>query len=401
MRWQSCLSSSRSSEISSTPPPDAAKSRHRPRTNSVARTSRPRVGLVATSSRPPTARAWAGHNHRERDLAAAKQNPAAPAARSAGQPGGEPPLTVAGDPRHADDLAGVHTKRAAGKRRPPGLTLNREVTHLERGLERGGGPRAGVSLAERARGLKPLADHQLDQAPLVHLVTRDRGDATAASHDRDAVAVGEDLADLVGDEDDGEALVGHRPERPEERVDLLRREHGRGLVEDQDVYAAVGGFQDLDLLLHADGELAHLGVEIEGEPEARGDGLDVVAVALGTEPQPPALAPQQHVLERAEIGDELDVLVDHADAVTERVARRRDGGENAVDRDPAAIGAVEPAQHVHERGLARAVLAEQPVDLTARGGEIHTGQGHGLPEPLGGVRHVDAVHYRVLSTTSR
>src|SRR5438445_700774 len=96
----------------------------------------------------------------------------------------------------------------------------------------------------------------------------------------------------------------------------------------------------------------------------------------------------------------LWVLVDHADAVAERVARLRDGGGGAVDRDPAVVGAVEPAQHVHERGLARAVLAEQPVDLAARGGEIHSGQGHGLPEPLGDAGHVDALRHGVLSTTS-
>src|SRR5262249_58194883 len=117
------------------------------------------------------------------------------------------------------------------------------------------------------------------------------------------------------------------------------------------------------------------GGEAEGEPEAGGDRLDVLAVALGAEPQPPALAPEQHVLERAEVGDELDVLVDHADAATERVARRRDGGGNAVDRDPAAIGAVEPGQAVHERGLARASLAEPAGGLTPRGGGLHTCRG--------------------------
>ena len=49
--------------------------------------------------------------------------------------------------------------------------------------------------------------------------------------------------------------VGHRAQRLEERVGLLRREHRGRLVHDQDPRLAVERLQDLDALLLADREL--------------------------------------------------------------------------------------------------------------------------------------------------
>jgi hypothetical protein len=75
---------------------------------------------------------------------------------------------------------------------------------------------------------------------------------------------------LVRDEDDGAPLRCHLAQRRDQRVDLLWRQHRRGLVEDQDAGVAVQRLQDLDALLLADGEL----------PDAR-VGLHRQAVALG------------------------------------------------------------------------------------------------------------------------
>ena len=81
----------------------------------------------------------------------------------------------------------------------------------------------------------------------------------AAAHDRDPVGDGHHLAELVADEHDAAAVGGHRPERPEQVVDLLRGEDGGRLVHDQDPGAAVEELEDLDPLLLADRQLPDLG----------------------------------------------------------------------------------------------------------------------------------------------
>ena len=73
----------------------------------------------------------------------------------------------------------------------------------------------------------------------------------AAEHG-DAVGDGHDLAQLVGDEDEGLPLVAEGTDDVEEVVDLQGREHGGRLIEDEQLGAAVEDLQDLDALLEAE-----------------------------------------------------------------------------------------------------------------------------------------------------
>ena len=89
----------------------------------------------------------------------------------------------------------------------------------------------------------------------------------AAQHD-DAVAQGQDLGQLVGDEDQAHAALGQAAQDAEQLLDLGRGEHGRGLVQDQDAGVAVEHLQDLDPLPLADREAAHRPVEVDVESGA-------------------------------------------------------------------------------------------------------------------------------------
>ena len=73
---------------------------------------------------------------------------------------------------------------------------------------------------------------------------------------------------LVGDEDDGPAVGGHRANRLEQGVRLLRREHRRRLVEDEDARVLVQRLENLDPLLLAERELPDPGARIDREAEA-------------------------------------------------------------------------------------------------------------------------------------
>ena len=57
------------------------------------------------------------------------------------------------------------------------------------------------------------------------------------------------------------------------------------------------------------------------------------------------------------------MLVYHADAVLERVARAADGRLLAVDVNFALVGIVNAGEHVHQRGFSAAVFAQQRKDF--------------------------------------
>ena len=121
-----------------------------------------------------------------------------------------------------------------------------------------------------------------------------------------------------GDAQHGEQLLG-----------LLRGEHRRRLVEDDDVGIAAQALDDLDPLAQPGGEVADEGVGIEAEPVALADLADEVAGRAAVEPA--ALA-EGDVLPHAELVDEAEVLVDHADAERRRPsAGRRSRCAPAVD----------------------------------------------------------------------
>ena len=158
-------------------------------------------------------------------------------------------------------------------------------------------------------------------------------------------------------------------QRLEQRVRLVGREHRGRLVEDQHLRLFVERLQDLDALALADREL----------PDAR-PRVDRQAVALAELPHlvddraridseaPPDATPvaEDQVLRDGEALDEPEVLMNHADARVDRVARRAEADRRAVQADLAFVGAIEPAHDVRQRRLARAVLAEQRVHLAGR-----------------------------------
>ena len=72
---------------------------------------------------------------------------------------------------------------------------------------------------------------------------------------------------------------------------------------------------------------------------------------------------QHDVLGHGEDRDQHEVLVHHADAQADGIVRLCDLDLLAVHENLAAIGMVETVDDVHQRGLARAVFAQQGVNL--------------------------------------
>ena len=113
-------------------------------------------------------------------------------------------------------------------------------------------------LLERSCDVDLAPDHQRGEGARRGGCGVDRRDRPAAAQHGHAIGDGLHLVELVRDEDDGLALVGHRAQGSEERLGLLWREHRGRLVHDQNPGVAIERLQDLDPLLLADRELPDL-----------------------------------------------------------------------------------------------------------------------------------------------
>ena len=254
------------------------------------------------------------------DLLAVEEHPSLVGAHEAQQRLDQLGLPVALDPGDPEDLTG------------PGLEGD-VLDHLvaadvdDRDVLGAQHRRAGLGLGLVDGQLDRASDHQLGQLGLAGVRGGGPHDLAAADH-RDPVADGLDLAQLVGDEDDRGALGLEPAHDLHQLVDLLGREHRGGLVQDQHLGVVGQRLEDLHPLLHADRQVLDQPVGVDGEAVALGEGPHGRRgpAAVQDAAQPRLLAPEHHVLGHGEDRHEHEVLVDHADAGRDRLARARRSG---------------------------------------------------------------------------
>src|SRR6266851_5239618 len=178
-------------------------------------------------------------------------------------------------------------------------------------------------------------DHHRGDLLLVGLLGDQVTHHLAAAHDGDAVGDVQDLLELVADEDDGLTVLDQAAKHSKQLDGLLWREHPGGLVEDEDVRAAVEHLDDLGPLLQADGQYPRQCVWIKREAVLARQRLDVFARSpIVVEPGPDhRLAPEHDVFAYREDRDEHEMLVHHPDAKGDGIARTADARGLAVDDD--------------------------------------------------------------------
>ena len=168
------------------------------------------------------------------------------------------------------------------------------------------------------------------------------------------------LLEVVGDVDDGDAAGLEVADDLEQHLDLGGAE-GRGrLVHDQDARLDRQRAGDLDDLLLAEAQVLDRrhGVDVLFQLRHEGGGL---ARLLGVVDAGRAgdLAAHEDVVAHAHVRREAELLVDDGDAAVPRVRRGREDHRLAVELDRAGGGLDDAGQHLHQRRLAGAVLAEQ------------------------------------------
>ena len=201
------------------------------------------------------------------------------------------------------------------------------------------------------------------------------------------------------DDDNALAVLDQVVHDVDQLDDLLRGQGGGGLVQDQDVGAAVERLEDLNALLHADGDVLDLGVRVDGQAVTLRDLDDVFArrrhiqrQALG------GLGPEDDVFRDGEGLDQHEMLVDHADAGRDRIARVVHFNFFAVYQDIAGGGLEQAVELVHQRRFARAVFAENCVDLAFVDREVDAVIGREIAKFLDDIAHFNdgRVHVHIL-----
>ena len=298
-------------------------------------------------------------------------------------------LAVALHAGHAHDLAGEHLQVDRSEPAPVAGGFEPQHRHV--------GPR-GPAGALGGLGQLPAHHHpgQLGRQRVVAGGVVALGGAylsmalhPPAPQHRHPVAQVDHLGQLVADEHHGAALVAQTAQQVDQLGHLVGSQRGGGLVEDQHLGTAVEGLEDLHPLAGPHGQVSDPAAGVDAEAVAGGQLGDVGRSPVEVE-QPAApqrLAPQHQVLGHGEVGDEAEMLLHHAYAQVEGVAGRVDHHLPARDLDGAGCGGGQPEQHLHQGGLARAVLAEQAVDAGRLHCEVDRVVGHHARIELGDAAH--------------
>ena len=242
--------------------------------------------------------------------------------------------------------------------------------------------RGFAAVSGRARPLDARdlgADHHAREALGALLLRVGGGDQLAAAQDRGAARERQHFGQPVRDVEDRDALGRKPPQRDEEEVRLLRRQHRRRLVHDDEPRLLQQAAHDLDPLPLADGKVGDAGVGIERQAVfARhlADRLGKLAAAARRQRQRDVLGDGQRLEQRK-------VLEHHADAEPARLRRVGDRHRLAFPEDAALVRRKRAVEHLHQRRLAGAVLAEQRVDLAVADIEADVVAGRERAEALG------------------
>ena len=203
----------------------------------------------------------------------------------------------------------------------------------------------------------------------------------AVAQHRHHVGDGFDLLEAVGNVEDGDALRLELADEAEERGRLDRGQRRGRLVEDRDPVRNGERAGDLRQLALRDRQALHRRGHRRLDPE-HPHRLGRAAIHLPVIDRQPApkLAPEKHVFGDRQVRRQHDLLMDQNDAAPLRVDRAFQLDRRAVELDRAAGGREMARQDLHQRRLARAVFADDRVDLSGANADRDVAQDLDRPE---------------------
>ena len=293
-------------------------------------------------------------------------------------------LALALDARQSDDLALVGHELGVPE------SIAAESLHSQYL-----GPEVFGTQLGREPGLESSPDDRVDDVVLGQVVGVVGQDQPSVSQHGDPISNRLHLVDAVRDVHDRAIAAADLGDQAEELLDAGRYEVLGRLVE----HEHGGLFSDRSCDRHHEAlvglEIADVGLRVDvghGSPVSEDRPRPLVLLAHGRAPVFGGAEP--HVLRHREIGEQRGLLEDDGkpglpDHVGVSAVHRL-----AVDLDRAAVGPDRAGRHADQRRLARAVLADEPVDLAPANRQADIGQCLNA-----GVVLVDAVESQYLGMT--
>src|SRR6266516_1137386 len=166
----------------------------------------------------------------------------------------------------------------------------------------------------------------------------------------DIVGEFQHLAQFMGNEDNGFALLHEAAQDAEEFKGFLRSQHARWLVHDQNVGGAIEDFEDFDALLETDGEFFNAYIGVDGQAVLFAQSQDGRSCFFGLigRGHAPRLMAKDDIFGDRKRWDEHKVLVNHTDLEANGITWPTDMHLLAVDKDFAAIGMNQAIENIHE-----------------------------------------------------
>ena len=224
---------------------------------------------------------------------------------------------------------------------------------------------AGLGLVLFHLQLHRTAHHHIGQLLLVGVLDVHGTHQTAFAQNGTPVRHRHDLVELVGDEQNGLALLGEAPHNLHQFVNLLRGQHCGGFVKDQNFVVPVEHLQNFGTLLHTHGDVLYLGVQIHMELVLFRQCLHLFP---GDFPLQEAhfgvLGAQDDVVQHGEHIHQLEMLMNHADVQGRGVIGIVNLHNLPVLLDHACLRLIQAKQNRHQGGFTGAVFTQQRVDLS-------------------------------------
>ena len=220
-------------------------------------------------------------------------------------------------------------------------------------------------------------DFQTDRAPyhhlcklgLVRLRRIDYTDIFTFTQDCYPVRDGKHLIKFVSDDDNRFTVFFHIPEHSKQFVRLLRSQHRRRLIQDQDVRTFIKYFQDLYRLLFRNRHIVNFLCRVHFKPISFCKlrdflvGLFPVYCSFSVKSEYDILRCRQHVYQ-------FEMLMDHTYSKGKRIFRGTDRNLPAFHEDFPVVREVNTRQHIHQGSLSAAIFTQECKDLTGLQFEI-------------------------------
>ena len=195
------------------------------------------------------------------------------------------------------------------------LAGNREISDFENRFSRMG----RLLVHDQLDG---SSDHHATQFFRRRVADIDRADALAFAQDRNPVSYFHDLIELMGNEQDRLPLFGQILHDLHEFFNFLRCQYCRRLIEDQDVIVPVEHLENLGSLLHAYGDILDLRIRIYRKAIALAELHDFLSgFLLLQDAMLRGFYTEHDVFKNGEYLDQLEVLMNHANAISIGIIR--------------------------------------------------------------------------------